>query len=85
MAHVLPLSEAVAEFVHDGDTVALEGFTHLIPMAAGHETGSLAEVGLDPDTFTPAPILARHLAEHGVDVHAFLPAYITGSGLLSFE
>ena len=32
-----PLSEAVTELVHDGDTVALEGFTHLIPHAAGHE------------------------------------------------
>jgi glutaconate CoA-transferase subunit A len=31
------LREAVAEFVRDGDTVALEGFTHLIPFAAGHE------------------------------------------------
>ena len=28
---------AVADLVHDGDTVALEGFTHLIPHAAGHE------------------------------------------------
>ena len=25
------------ELVHDGDAVALEGFTHLIPHAAGHE------------------------------------------------
>ncbi len=31
------LSAAVADLVHDGDTVALEGFTHLIPSAAGHE------------------------------------------------
>jgi glutaconate CoA-transferase, subunit A len=31
------LTEAIAELVHDGDTVALEGFTHLIPVAAGHE------------------------------------------------
>jgi glutaconate CoA-transferase subunit A len=31
------LGEAVAEVVSDGDTVALEGFTHLIPFAAGHE------------------------------------------------
>jgi glutaconate CoA-transferase subunit A len=31
------LAEAVAELVHDGDTVAMEGFTHLIPFAAGHE------------------------------------------------
>jgi glutaconate CoA-transferase, subunit A len=37
VARVLPLSDAVAELVHDGDTVALEGFTHLIPQAAGHE------------------------------------------------
>ncbi|HEV2199909.1 MAG TPA: CoA-transferase [Bryobacteraceae bacterium] len=37
MASILSLKDAVAEFVHDGDTVALEGFTHLIPFAAGHE------------------------------------------------
>jgi glutaconate CoA-transferase subunit A len=37
LASILSLKEAVAEFVHDGDTVALEGFTHLIPFAAGHE------------------------------------------------
>ena len=33
----MTLAEAIAAFVHDGDTVALEGFTHLIPFAAGHE------------------------------------------------
>lgn len=33
----LPLAEAVRRHVHDGDSVALEGFTHLIPFAAGHE------------------------------------------------
>ncbi len=33
----LGLREAVAEYVRDGATVALEGFTHLIPFAAGHE------------------------------------------------
>lgn len=37
MAVILPLSEAIRDFVHDGDVVALEGFTHLIPFAAGHE------------------------------------------------
>jgi glutaconate CoA-transferase subunit A len=31
------LHDAVATHVRDGDTVALEGFTHLIPFAAGHE------------------------------------------------
>ena len=31
------LQDAVGALVHDGDSVALEGFTHLIPFAAGHE------------------------------------------------
>jgi glutaconate CoA-transferase subunit A len=37
VAEIVPLREAVRELVHDGDVVALEGFTHLIPFAAGHE------------------------------------------------
>ncbi len=37
MADIVTLAEAVAALVHDGDTVALEGFTHLIPQAAAHE------------------------------------------------
>ncbi|HEY2271639.1 MAG TPA: CoA-transferase [Jatrophihabitantaceae bacterium] len=36
-ARILSLPDAIAELVHDGDTVALEGFTHLIPVAAGQE------------------------------------------------
>ncbi|SEQ94892.1 glutaconate CoA-transferase subunit A [Faunimonas pinastri] len=36
MAEFLTLSQAI-ETVRDGDTVAMEGFTHLIPYAAGHE------------------------------------------------
>jgi glutaconate CoA-transferase subunit A len=34
---IVPLHDAVGDVVRDGDTVALEGFTHLIPVAAGHE------------------------------------------------
>jgi glutaconate CoA-transferase subunit A len=37
VAEIVPLDQAVRELVNDGDTVALEGFTHLIPHAAGHE------------------------------------------------
>src|SRR6201996_9607756 len=37
MAEIVSLSEGVAATVSDGDSVALEGFTHLIPFAAGHE------------------------------------------------
>ena len=37
MAEVIGLQDAVRTLVRDGDSVALEGFTHLIPFAAGHE------------------------------------------------
>ena len=37
MAAIVLLTDTIAEHVHDGDVVALEGFTHLIPQAAGHE------------------------------------------------
>jgi len=37
VAKLLPLAESIAEHVGDGACVALEGFTHLIPFAAGHE------------------------------------------------
>lgn len=36
-ATIAPLDEAIAELIRDGDCVALEGFTHLIPFAAAHE------------------------------------------------
>src|SRR3954447_23851626 len=37
MPRFLSLAEAVEECIRDGDKVAMEGFTHLIPFAAGHE------------------------------------------------
>src|ERR1700757_1626845 len=37
MPKVMSLAEAVAANIRDGDAVAMEGFTHLIPHAAGHE------------------------------------------------
>jgi glutaconate CoA-transferase, subunit A len=37
VAEIVTLAEAIAATVRDGDTVAMEGFTHLIPHAAGHE------------------------------------------------
>ena len=37
MAEIVSLAGAIADAVHDGDTVAMEGFTHLIPHAAGRE------------------------------------------------
>jgi glutaconate CoA-transferase, subunit A len=37
VAEILPLADAISRHVRSGDSVALEGFTHLIPFAAGHE------------------------------------------------
>jgi glutaconate CoA-transferase, subunit A len=37
MSKVIPLDEAVRQYVKDGDLVYAAGFTHLIPFAAGHE------------------------------------------------
>src|SRR5437868_12556447 len=34
---LITLADAIAQHIHDGQSVALEGFTHLIPFAAGHE------------------------------------------------
>jgi len=54
MARVVSLRDAIAGLVEDGDTVALEGFTHLIPFAAAHEVirqgrKDLSLVRLTPD------------------------------------
>jgi glutaconate CoA-transferase, subunit A len=37
VAEIVSLAEAIAATIGDGDAVAMEGFTHLIPHAAGHE------------------------------------------------
>jgi len=37
MSKLIPLKDAIAQFVNDGDVVYAAGFTHLIPFAAGHE------------------------------------------------
>ena len=53
MAVILSLREAVQENVRDGDVVALEGFTHLIPFAAGHEIIRQARRNLTVIRMTP--------------------------------
>jgi glutaconate CoA-transferase, subunit A len=54
VAEILSLTDAIGSLVADGQTVALEGFTHLIPHAAGHEIvrqgrRELALVRMTPD------------------------------------
>lgn len=53
MAEWLNLSDAIAANVHDGDSVAMEGFTHLIPFAAGHEMIRQQRRGLSLIRMTP--------------------------------
>jgi glutaconate CoA-transferase subunit A len=49
----LPLAEAIRTHVPDGASVALEGFTHLIPFAAGHELIRQRRRGLHLIRLTP--------------------------------
>src|SRR5687768_2582728 len=54
MANLLSLPAAIEEHLHDGDSVAMEGFTHLIPFAAAHEAirqgrKRLALIRMTPD------------------------------------
>ncbi|MGA7325183.1 MAG: CoA-transferase [Rhodomicrobium sp.] len=54
MAKFCSLAEAVSENLRDGNSVAMEGFTHLIPFAAGHEVirqgiKNLALIRMTPD------------------------------------
>ena len=53
MAKFLSLSEAIEDTLADGDTVAMEGFTHLIPHAAGHEVIRQGRKGLTLIRMTP--------------------------------
>ena len=60
MAEIVDLAGAVRELVRDGDAVAMEGFTHLIPFAAGHEV--LRQGRRELDVFGIAPVEAANTA-----------------------
>jgi glutaconate CoA-transferase, subunit A len=53
MARLVRLADAIAAHVRDGDAVAMEGFTHLIPYAAGHEVIRQRRTGLTLIRMTP--------------------------------
>jgi len=53
VAEFLSLPDAVSRFVRNGASVALEGFTHLIPFAAGHEIIRQRFTGLTLIRMTP--------------------------------
>jgi glutaconate CoA-transferase subunit A len=56
------MRDAVAELVRDGDTVAIEGFTHLIGFAAGHEIIRQRRRGLTLARLTPDLIYDQMIA-----------------------
>ncbi len=59
---VLSMKEAVAAFVRDGDTVVIEGFTHLISFAAGHEIIRQGRKNLTLARLTPDLIYDQMIA-----------------------
>jgi glutaconate CoA-transferase subunit A len=59
VAEILPLPDAVSRVISDGDAVALEGFTHLIPFAAAHEIIRQRRRDLTLIRLTPDIILDR--------------------------
>ncbi|MBA2315801.1 MAG: CoA transferase subunit A [Chloroflexi bacterium] len=59
---VASMRDAVADLVRDGDTVAIEGFTHLISFAAGHEIIRQGKRGLTLARLTPDVIYDQMVA-----------------------
>jgi glutaconate CoA-transferase subunit A len=53
VAEIVSLAAAIEAAIHDGDTVAMEGFTHLIPHAAGREVIRQRRRGLTLVRMTP--------------------------------
>jgi glutaconate CoA-transferase subunit A len=62
MSKVMTMKEAVSRFVRDGDLVVMEGFTHLIPFAAGHEIIRQGKKDLTLARLTPDLIYDQMIA-----------------------
>jgi glutaconate CoA-transferase subunit A len=62
MTKLVSLSEAIANYVNDGDIVYAAGFTHLIPFAAGHEMIRQAKKDLTLARATPDLIYDQMVA-----------------------
>ncbi len=76
------MRDAVAELVHDGDTVAIEGFTHLIGFAAGHEIIRQNKRNLTLCRLTPDLIYDQMIAAGVCDKLVFSWAGNPGVGAL---
>ncbi len=76
------LHDAIAENVFDGDTVALEGFTHLIPHAAAHELIRQGQSELTLVRMTPDLVYDQLIGMGRVRKLVFSYAGNPGVGLL---
>ncbi|MDQ0314424.1 CoA transferase subunit A [Amorphus orientalis] len=82
MTKFLSLHDAIAQNVHDGDVVAFEGFTHLIPIAAGHEAIRQGIKDLTVVRMTPDIIYDQMIGMGMVKKAIFSYAGNPGVGLL---
>ena len=64
---IATMADAIRDLVRDGDTVAIEGFTHLISFAAGHEIIRQRKRDLTLARLTPDVIYDQMVAGEGAD------------------
>jgi glutaconate CoA-transferase, subunit A len=76
------MADAIASHVHDGDTIAIEGFTHLISFAAGHEIIRQGRRDLTLCRLTPDLIADQMIAAGCVRKLVFSWAGNPGAGSL---
>jgi glutaconate CoA-transferase subunit A len=79
---ILPIQDAVRRHVHDGQTLYLAGFTHLIPFAFGHEIIRQGRQHLTLCRATPDIIYDQMIAAEVADRVVFSYAGNPGVGLL---
>lgn len=82
MAKFMSLKDAVSEHLKDGDTVAFEGFTHLIPHAAAHEAIRQGRKNLTLIRMTPDVIYDQMIGMGMAKKVVFSYAGNPGVGLL---
>lgn len=79
---LMSMQEAIGSFVNDGDTIVIEGFTHLICFAAGHEIIRQKKRNLTLCRLTPDLIYEQLIGAGCVDKLVFSWAGNPGAGPL---
>lgn len=79
---LMSMQEAIGRFVNDGDTIVIEGFTHLICFAAGHEIIRQKKRNLTLCRLTPDLIYEQLIGAGCVDKLVFSWAGNPGAGPL---